>query len=93
MELVEWREGVVALEKAYHCHLVVDGYDEGGGDVRVVERVAQSTKVSQVESNDHHLPHLSDEGVEVVADEDVSMNTLTLVDVRSKDEKTVLVYS
>lgn len=92
MELAGWREGGVALEKAYHCHLVVDGYGEGGGDVRVVEKVAQSTKASQGEGNDHLPPHLSDEGVEV-ADEDVPMNILTLADVRSKDEKEVLVYS
>lgn len=83
----------LGMEWAYQCHLVVDGYDEGGGDVRVVEWVAQSTKASQVEDNDHLLPHPRDEGMEEVVDEGVSMNTLTLVDERSKDELGVLFYS
>jgi hypothetical protein len=89
---LEWREGGGALEKTYHCHLMAGDYGEGGGDVREVEKAALSTKAAQVESNDHLPPHQSDEGVEV-AEEDVSMNTLTLVDLRSKGEKIVLVDS
>lgn len=71
---------------------MVDGYDEGGGDVRVAEKVALSTKASQVEDNAHLPHHPWGGGVEVV-DEDVLMNILTLADERSKDERTTLFYS
>lgn len=55
----------------------MDGYDEGGGDVRVVEKVVQSTKASLVEDSDHLHHHQCGEGVEA-GDEDVLMNILTL---------------
>ena len=58
---------------------MVDGYDEGGGDVRVVEKVVQSTMASLVEDNAHLLHHPCGEGMEV-GDEDLLMNILTLAD-------------
>ena len=67
-----------------HCHWVVDGYGEGGGDVRVVEMVVQSTKASRVEDKVHLLPHPCDEWVGVGGG-DVKVNILTWVGERRKD--------
>jgi len=72
--------------------LVVDGYDGGGGDVRVVEKGAQSTMASLVEGKGLLLPLHWDEWEEVEGEE-VLVNSLTLVDGRSKGEKIILPYS
>ena len=76
------REGAAALDLNWahgNFHWVVDGYDDGGGDGRVVEKVVLSTKASQVDDKVHLPHHLCGEGEGVGAEENVMVDILTLV--------------